>query len=30
MGDFQKHFELTKEKFKATVTAYHNKQSRHK
>jgi len=29
MGDFHKHFELTKEKFKATITAYHNKQSRH-
>ena len=27
MGDFQKHFELAKEKFKATITAYHNKQS---
>jgi len=27
MGDFKKHFELAKEKFKATITAYHNKQS---
>jgi hypothetical protein len=27
MGNFQKHFELVKEKFKATITAYHNKQS---
>jgi len=27
MGNFQKHFELAKEKFKATITAYHNKQS---
>ena len=27
MGNFQKHFELTKEKLKATITAYHNKQS---
>ena len=27
MGDFHKHFELVKEKFKATITAYHNKQS---
>ncbi len=24
MGDFHKHFELVKEKFKATITAYHN------
>ena len=30
MGNFQKHFELAKEKYEATVTAYHNKQSRHK
>ncbi|MBU4350182.1 hypothetical protein KJ599_07670 [bacterium] len=29
MGNFQKHFELAKEKYEATVTAYHNKQSRH-
>ena len=29
MGDFHKHFELAKEKFKAIITAYHNKQSRH-
>ena len=27
MGNFKKHFELAKEKFKATITAYHNKQS---
>ncbi|MCL4377007.1 MAG: hypothetical protein M1409_01295 [Actinobacteria bacterium] len=27
MGDFQKHFELAKEKFKVTILAYHNKQS---
>ena len=27
MGDFHKHYELAKEKFKATITAYHNKQS---
>ena len=27
MGDFQKHLELVKEKLKATITAYHNKQS---
>jgi len=27
MGDFHKHFELVKEKYKATITAYHNKQS---
>ncbi|MDO9465363.1 MAG: hypothetical protein Q7J67_08715 [bacterium] len=27
MGDFQKHFELAKEKYEATLTAYHNKQS---
>lgn len=27
MGDFQKHLELAKEKLKATITAYHNKQS---
>ncbi len=27
MGDFQKHFELAKEKYEATITAYHNKQS---
>lgn len=26
MGDFEKHLELTKEKFKATINAYHNKQ----
>ncbi|GAI55848.1 unnamed protein product [marine sediment metagenome] len=24
MGNFQKHFKLAKEKFKATITAYHN------
>lgn len=27
MGDFQKHLDLAKEKFKATITAYHNKQT---
>jgi len=27
MGNFQKHFKLAKEKFKAIITAYHN--SRH-
>ncbi len=27
MGNFQKHFELAKEKCEATITAYHNKQS---
>ena len=27
MGDFQKHLELVKEKLKATISAYHNKQS---
>ncbi len=27
MGDFQKHLELAKEKFRATVNAYYNKQS---
>ncbi|OIO33442.1 MAG: hypothetical protein AUJ70_03220 [Candidatus Omnitrophica bacterium CG1_02_40_15] len=27
MGDFQKHIELAKEKLKATITAYDNKQS---
>jgi hypothetical protein len=27
MGNFQKHFELAKEKYEATITAYHNKQS---
>jgi len=27
MGNFQKHFELAKEKFKTTITAYRNKQS---
>ena len=27
MGDFQKHFELAKEKYEATITAYRNKQS---
>jgi len=26
MRDFQKHFELAKEKFKETITAYHDKQ----
>ena len=30
MGNFQKHFELAKEKCEATITAYHNKQSKHK
>jgi len=27
MGDFQKHLELVKEKLKATINAYNNKQS---
>lgn len=27
MGDFQKHLKLAKEKLKATINAYHNKQS---
>ncbi len=27
MGDFHKHLELAKEKLKATINAYHNKQS---
>ena len=27
MGDFNKHLKLAKEKLKATVTAYHNKQT---
>jgi len=27
MGNFQKHFELAKEKYEATITAYRNKQS---
>ncbi len=27
MGDFQKHIELSKEKLKATIAAYDNKQS---
>ena len=27
MGDFQKHFALAKEKFSATLNAYHNMQS---
>ena len=27
MGDFQKHLELVKEKFKATISTYNNKQS---
>jgi hypothetical protein len=27
MGDFHKHIELVREKFKATVEAYHKKQS---
>ena len=27
MGDFQKHLDLAKEKFKATINAYDNKQS---
>lgn len=27
MGDFQKHLELAKEKFQATINAYNNKQS---
>ncbi|MBL7131511.1 MAG: hypothetical protein ISS45_08955 [Candidatus Omnitrophica bacterium] len=27
MGDFQKHLELAREKFKATINAYNNKQS---
>jgi hypothetical protein len=27
MGDYQKHFELAKEKYEATITAYRNKQS---
>ena len=27
MGDFQKHIELAKEKLKATINAYRNKQS---
>ena len=27
MGDFQKHLGLVKEKFKATIAAYYNKQS---
>jgi hypothetical protein len=27
MGDFQKHLELAKEKFRATINAYNNKQS---
>ena len=27
MGDFQKHLELVKEKLRATINAYNNKQS---
>lgn len=27
MGDFQKHLELSKEKLKATISAYHDNQS---
>ena len=27
MGDFQKHLDLAKEKFKATINAYNNEQS---
>lgn len=27
MGDFKKHLELAKEKIKATISAYHNKQN---